>query len=146
MRYTKGKWVASYKDTFSVEQTLNKIVLAHITKLYECLKKSECHGVPMYYMDIQARIEGVDWNEVDVDKADEIRMKDLEELIWTFSDNEPDISDYDFHYDFGNDVPCGIQCSNEAESNRYADDMKVWDERKKKGYKLFGDTYYDLSW
>jgi len=49
MRYTKGKWVASNKDTWSVDTTLNKIIYAYIQKLYDGLKGSECHGVPMYY-------------------------------------------------------------------------------------------------
>ena len=35
MRYTKGKWVASYKDTWSVDYTLSPIILAVMKKFRE---------------------------------------------------------------------------------------------------------------
>ena len=35
MRYTKGRWVASYKDTWSVDYTLSPIILAVMKKFRE---------------------------------------------------------------------------------------------------------------
>lgn len=153
MRYSKGKWVASNKDVWSVETTLNKIIMAHITKLYESLQKSSCHGVPMHYMDIQAKIEGVDSYDADVDEADKIRIKDLEELIWVFGNNEPVMEDYDFSIEMvsgkpnekGN-TPVTFITKGEDEKDRYWNDMNVYKERKDKGYKLFGEVYQYLDW
>jgi len=151
MRYSKGKWIASNRDTWSVDSTLNKIVYAYIKKLYDGLSKSECHGVPMMYVQRQAEIDGLDcsWNG-DVDKADALRMKDLEELLWVFGTEEPDISAYDFDYpNWLNDTDGGgidFTCSNVAERDRYHNDCVAYDERKKKGYILFGQIYSTLDW
>lgn len=155
MRYSKGKWTASNKDTYSVETTLNKIILAHLNKLYACLKKSECHGVPMHYVSIQADIQGVDkWSErVDIDEADELRFKDLEELIWVFGDNEPKIEDYIFDIKMisgepneKGHIPVTFETTGEEERDRYHKDCTEHWERREKGYELFGKIYNTLSW
>lgn len=151
MRYTHGKWIASVKDTYSVDTTLNKIVYAHISKLYNCLKESECAGVPMHYVELQAALDGVEdkW-EGDVDKAHLLRMKDLEELLWVFGTEEPDISDYDFDYpNWHTDTESGgmdLTCSNEVERDRYHTDCLAYEKRKQAGYVLFGQIYNYLSW
>lgn len=147
MRYSKGKYVFSNKEVYGVEVTLNKVILGYLEKLHDSLSKSACHGVPMRYLEQQAKIDGIENTyEADVDKADVLYMKDIEELIWVFSDNEPDISKYNFSYDFGNDIPGGLKCSNPEESERYSKDMNEYSERKLAGYKLFGEIYNDLSW
>lgn len=147
MRYSKGKYVFNNKEVYGVEVTLNKVILGYLQKLHDSLSKSACHGVPMRYLEQQAKIDGLEnIHEADVDKADILYMKDIEELIWVFSDKEPDISDYHFSYEFGNDVPGGLQCSNPEESERYSKDMNEYSERKLAGYKLFGEIYNDLSW
>jgi len=157
MRYSKGKWIASNRDTWSVDTTLNKIVYAYIKKLYDGLSKSDCHGVPMLYVKRQAEIDGLkcDWNGCP-DKADLLRMKDLEELLWVFGTEEPDISDYDFHIEMISGetnergstpitfLTTGI--NGEAEKERYHNDCVAYDERKKKGYVLFGEIYHTLDW
>lgn len=160
MRYHKSKWKASAKDTWSVERTLNKIILAHLAKLYECLSNSKCAGVPMHYVELQGALDGLtDTWEADVDRAHLLRMKDLEELIWVFGSNEPNISNYNFHIE----MVCGDVKENgntpvtfaitgvngkdgESERNRYHEDMKAYDRRKKDGYKLFGQIYEFLDW
>lgn len=154
MRYSRGKWKASVKDTWSVETTLNKIILAHIEKLYECLSNSKCAGVPMHYVELQGLLDGlIDTWEGDVDKAHLLRMKDLEELIWVFGSKEPNISNYDFSYNWddaeeteGGNFRLNMQCTNEDESNRYTEDMRAYDSRKKAGYKLFAQCYEFLEW
>lgn len=146
---SKGKWKFQRKATYSVEYGLNPIILAYLEKLKECLEKAKSYGVPIYYCDLQAKAEGheqYDWDiEVDLDAANKLRLNDLDELIWTFQDNEPDILDYNFTYDFDVD---GIHCSDEAERERYRNDLKVYDERKKKGYELYGKLMVEgcLDW
>ena len=162
MRYSKGKYVFNNKEVYGVEVTLNKVILGYLQKLHDSLSKSACHGVPMRYVEQQAKIDGVDAYEVDVDKADILRMKDIEELIWVFSAEEPDISSYDFHIDMVTDegrepamkgttpvkfVTTGLNGKDgEVEKERYHQDMLEYDKRKKEGYKLFGEIYNDLSW
>lgn len=155
MRYTKGKWVASNKDTWSVDATMNKIIHAYIQKLYDGLKGSECHGVPMYYINKQAIVEGLVDNvyEADVDAADLIRFKDLEELLWVFGTEDPAIRDYDFTIDMvsgepnekGN-IPVTFNVVGQEERDRYHQDCMDYSERKEKGYRLFGDIYSTLDW
>lgn len=153
MRFSKGKWIASNKDTWYVGTTLNRIIYAYIKKLHDGLSKSECHGVPMIYVERQAELEDLstgDYCNGDVDKADGLRMKDLEELLWVFGTEEPDISDYDFGYpNWLNDTEDGsvdFTCSNDAERDRYHTDCVAYNERKEKGYILFGQIYSTLDW
>lgn len=157
MRYSKGKWIASERDTWYVGTTLNKIIHAYLTKLYDGLSKSECHGVPMRYVEQQAFIDGIEnLCEGDVDKADLLRMKDLEELLWVFGTEEPDISDYDFHIEMiegepkeSGNIPVTLVTTGvngEAEKERYQNDLMAYHERKDKGYILFGQIYKTLDW
>lgn len=162
MRYSKGKYVFSNKEVYGVEVTLNKVILGYLQKLHDSLLKSACHGVPMRYVEQQAKIDSVDPYEADVDKADVLRMKDIEELIWVFSSEEPDILSYDFHIDMVTDedrelvmkgttsvkfITTGLNGKDgEVEKERYHQDMLEYDKRKKEGYKLFGEIYNDLSW
>lgn len=155
MRYTKGKWVASNKDTWSVDATLNKIIHAYIQKLYDGLKASQCHGVPMYYVNKQAIMEGLVDNayEADVDAADLLRLKDLEELLWVFGTDEPDMRAYDFTIKMINgepnergNIPCTFDIQGEEERDRYHRDCLEYEKRKEAGYKLFGEIYSTLDW
>lgn len=151
MRYSKGKWITSNRDTWYVGTTLNKIIYAYIKKLHDGLSKSECHGVPMHYVERQAEIDGIDYSyDGDVNKADALRIKDLEELLWVFGTEEPDISDYDFTYpNWLSKTESGgmdFTCSNEVERDRYHNDCVAYNERKQKGYILFGQIYSTLDW
>lgn len=154
MRYTKGKWVASNKDTWSVDTTLNKIIYAYIQKLYSCLKASQCHGVPMHYVNKQAVIEGLDnAYEADVDLADLLRLKDLGELLWVFGTDEPDIRNYNFTIKMINgepnergNIPCTFDIQGVEERDRYHQDCLEYEKRKEAGYKLFGEIYSTLDW
>ena len=57
MRYSKGKYVFSNKEVYGVEVTLNKVILGYLQKLHDSLSKSVCHGVPMRYLEQQAKRE-----------------------------------------------------------------------------------------
>lgn len=155
MRYHKGKWKAAAKDTYCVETTLDKIVLAHITKLYDLIKDRETVGIPMTYVEQQAALQGVDKysDDVDLDAAHQLRLRDLEELIWTYSDNEPVMEDYNFHIemipskpkDNGN-VPVEFKITNQEGRDKYHAAQEVYWERKLKGYELAGKLWRELSW
>lgn len=147
VRHTKGKYKFQRKDTYWVGN-LSKVILAYLEQLYEQLSKAKTCGVPVRYCELQAAVEGKEWNweaEIDLDAAHQIRLMELEELIYIFNDkNEPDISKYDFTHTFGEG---NIKCTNQVERDRYHEDEKAWWERKQKGYKLFGEIYaHGLDW
>ena len=151
----RGEWIVNVKDTYHLGE-IDSAVLAHIQKLYDTIKDRETIGIPMTYVRKQAEIQGVDEysDDVDLDAAHQLRLRDLEELIWVFTDNEPKIQDYDFHMNFisgepkegSNLIPCEITCTNDEERNRYHEDEKVYWERKLKGYELAGKLWRELQW
>lgn len=150
MHRSKGKWVVSNKDTWWTGTLLSPVILAYLTKFRQVAENAM--GVPMMYVEKQGQIQGVDAyeDEVDLEAATKLRLADLEELMYIFNeDNKPNIVDYDFTPKF---VPFeegglrgSIKISNEAESDRYTQDMKAWDERQKAGFKLFGEIYQTLD-
>ena len=156
MHKSKGKWRASAKDTWSVENSLSPVILAYLQRFYEELKKSKYHGVPMRYVEQQAKIQGIDdqySEEVDIDAADELRFKDLEELMWVFGSEEPPMEDYDFRLDLVEAEVHGeygqlwkTEVTNQGEYDRYTKDVDAYWKRKLDGYKLFGEVYNDLQW
>ena len=154
MHKKKGKWQANIKDTYWVEN-LNEVVLAYITKLYDTIKDRETVGIPMYYVKKQADIQGLDEysHDVDLDAAHQLRLRDLEELIWTYSNNEPDIRAYDFDIkmqsgdpDDEGMIPCTFEVFGEDELERYHADSEAYWERKLKGYELAGKLWNELQW
>ncbi len=156
MRKHKGKWIVNVKDTYHTKE-IDSAVLAYIQKLYDTIKDRESVGIPMTYVEKQATIQGLDdkySDDVDLDAAHQLRLRDLEELIWTYTDNEPKIEDYDFHMDFvfadkeegALTVGCEITCTNDAERNRYHKDEESYWERKLRGYKLAGKLWRELQW
>lgn len=155
MHYRKGRWQAAKRDTYCVETTLNKIMLAHITKLYELIKDRDTIGIPMHYVGLQAEIQGVDKysDDVDLDAAHQLRLRDLEELIWTYSDNEPNMEDYNFHIEmtFGEEdergfCSCDFDITNQEGLDKYRKAEDTYWERKIAGYELAGKLWNNLSW
>lgn len=154
---SKGKYKWQRKATYSVDWSLSPVILAYLEKLYETIKDRECIGIPLYYCQKQAEVEGkvYDWEiEIDLDAAHQLRLRDLEELIHVFdSKNEPQIEDYDFKIDtiFGdvdekNCRAIEFNITGEEERDRYHNDIKVWEDRKKAGQELFGKIYQNLDW
>ena len=153
IRKSKGKYKWKRKATYSVDWSLSPVIHSYLVQLKSQLIQAKesggSYGVPVHYCDLQAKAEGHEKYyydvDIDLDSAHNLRMKDLDELIWAFDPkSEPDIKDYDFTYDFTVD---SVKCSNEAERNRYREDSEVWWERKQKALKLFGEIYLDaLQW
>jgi hypothetical protein len=157
MRKHKGSWIVNVKDTYHLGE-INSAVLAHIQKLYDTIKDRECIGIPMYYVDKQAELQGVDHDhrpdDVDLDAAHQLRLRDLEELIWTYTNNEPKITDYDFHMNWIHGekvkgsigIPVEITCTNDEELDRYTKDIDKYWERITAGYELAGKIWRELQW
>lgn len=154
MRKHKGKWIVNVKDTYHLGE-IDSAVLAHIQKLYDTIKDRETIGIPMYYCNKQAEIQGLDKysDGVDLDAAHQLRLRDLEELIWTYTDNEPDILDYNFEINFislepnsRGTIPCTVEVVNQEGRDKYHTDEKAYWERKLKGYELAGKLWRELQW
>lgn len=154
---SKGKYKWKRKATYATSWSLDPVILAYLEKLKDCLEKAKCCGVPIRYCDQQAKIEGFekyDWDtDIDLDAAHVLRLKELDELIWVFSDNEPKIKDYNFHIEMINGetdekglTPVTFKVENEVEHERYRKDCDEWWKRKEKGHKLFGEIYNELQW
>lgn len=152
---SKGQYKFQNKATFSIEYGLNPIILAYLKQLLTN-KDRDCFGIPAYYMEKQAKIQGLDsyWeniDEVDTKAAFQLRMDDLQELIWVFSqtiDDEPDMEDFGLYYDWGGDLKNGfkrVETKPDA-FNNYVKACEEYQERKGKAYRLFGEVYSTLDW
>ncbi len=154
IRKSKGKYVWKKKAIWCNEWSLSPVIHSYLTTLLKAVKEDENIGVPIYYCEKQAKIEGYDrydWDSnIDLEAAHQLRVKDLEEMVWAFSkDSEPDIRNYDFTYkellgDSGS-LTLNLECTNEEERNRYWKDCKEYRERKQKALDLFAEVYYTLA-
>lgn len=153
IRKSKGKYVWKKKAIWCNEWSLSPVIHSYLTTLLKAAKEAENIGVPIYYCEKQAKIEGLesyDWDsKIDLEAAHQLRVKDLEEMVWAFSkDSEPDIRNYRFTYNdlkFSQDGAELIVCKNEDERNRYWKDYEEYRERKQKALDLFAEVYYTLA-
>ena len=153
IRKSKGKYVWKKKAIWCNEWSLSPIIHSYLATLLKAVKEYENIGVPIYYCEKQAKIEGYDsydWDSnIDLEAAHQLRVKDLEEIVWAFSkDSEPDIRNYRFTYKdlkFSQDGAELIVCKNEEERNRYWKDCEEYRERKQKALDLFAEVYYTLA-
>lgn len=152
MRYSKGKWIASYRDTYSLDHTLSPIIYAGLSKFHEVLEKRNkeggCLGVPIDYC-----------ANPDVDVTDqEVQnwLDDIKKMMYAFENKEPDIGDYNFSLSMvpvpggiakdGCSVPYTIECDNEEEKARYYADMDAHEGKRQEGLYLFTNKYKSLWW
>jgi hypothetical protein len=152
MRYTKGKWVASYRDTWSLDYTLSPIIYAGLSRFHDVLskrnKEGTCIGVPSEYC-----------ANPDIDVTDqEVQnwLDDIKKMMYAFENKEPDMIDYNFSLSMvpvpggvakeGCSVPYTIECDNEEEKATYYADMDAHEKRVREGLNLFGQKFKSLWW
>ena len=144
MRKSKGKWTASYKDTFSLDHTLSPIIYAGLKRFHSVLEQKNreggCLGVPSEYCahpDVDVTDQEVqDW------------LDDIKKMMYAFENKEPDVEAYDFKMfevkESGDGYSLG--CTNLEEKARYYADMKIHEEKVNDGLGLFGKLYQNLWW
>jgi hypothetical protein len=155
MRYTKGKWTASYRDTWSLDQTLSPIIYAGLSRFHDVLeqknREGKCLGVPSEYC-----------ANPDVDVTDpEVQdwLDDIKKMMYAFENKEPDIRDYDFKY---NQIPYEdeitksyekeygrcftLESTNQVETDRYHADCREHEIKVQEGLNLFSKMYSSLWW
>lgn len=152
MIFKKGRWQASYKDTFSLDTTLSPIIYAGLQKFHSVLeqknREGKCLGVPSEYC-----------ANPDVDVTDqEVQawLDDIKKMMYAFENKEPDISLYDFNLEFvpvpggvakeGMSVPYTIECDNLEEKARYYADCDEHERLVQEGLDLFSKKFKSLWW
>lgn len=148
MIYKKGKWQASYKDTWCLETTLRPIIGAAIKRYIEEVEKGESYPVVMYgktgMEDVRCFTQATDEQSL---QARSKWLNILYKIDKAFNSKEPNIMKYDFCIDIlpseDNTVDSklkymDIKVSNEEERNRYQTDMDEYNAMLEEGYMLFG--------
>lgn len=143
MRKSKGKWVASYKDIWDLDNTLSPIILAGLVRFKEQLVKSEFSGVPSSF------VKGDEVTDEDIASW----HKTVDSMIYAFdSKNLPSIQDYDFKIDmeYGNTWNDGsrevfLKCNNDKEKERYYKALEEHHKKCEEGRMLFA-KYYENLW
>lgn len=152
MRMVKGKWTASYRDTFSLDTTLSPIIYAGLSKFHSVLeqknREGKCLGIPNEYMKKEA-----DW-VTDSDVQD--WLDDIKKMMYAFENKEPDMSLYNFSLEMvpvpggvakeGCSVPYTIECDNLEEKARYYADCDEHDRLVQEGLNLFSQKFKSLWW
>ena len=144
MRYTKGKWTASYKDTFSLDTTLSPIIYAGLSKFHDVLeqknREGKCLGIPNEYMKDES--EWVTDNDV------QDWLDDIKKMMYAFENKEPDMEGYDFKMfevkESGNGYSIG--CTNLEEKARYRADCEEHERLVQEGLNLLALRWKSLWW
>ena len=161
MQFKKGKTLFSYKDTWNLNTQLSKVISSGLLKFKEVINVEEGRkGVPASiscYLVEQEEIsyeDGFSLSDEDWEKAYNYFDYALDEMIFAFSDNEPDIMAYDFKHEMirsevQDNSPCvamTIECTNQEESDRYSKDVEDYNDRCEKGRGLFALHFDSLWW
>lgn len=152
MIYKKGRWQASYKDTFSLDMTLSPIIYAGLHRFHSVLeqknREGKCLGIPSEYC-----------ANPDIDVTDqEVQnwLDDIKKMMYAFENKEHDMSLYDFSLEMvpvlggvakeGCSIPYTIECDNLEEKARYYVDCEEHERLVQEGLNLFSLRYSSLWW
>jgi hypothetical protein len=152
MRYHHGKWLASYKDTFSLDTTLSPIIYAGLSKFHSVLeqknREGKCLGVPSEYCS--------DCETGPTDQEVQNWLDDIKKMIYAFENKEPDMRLYDFKLTMvpvpggvaeeGCSVPYTIECDNLEEKARYYADCEEHKRLVQEGLNLLALRWKSLWW
>lgn len=143
MRIHKGKPVFSYKDTYSLDDVLSKIILAGLVKFKETIVNSQFSGVPSSFVKGSAITEEdvAEWHSV------------IDKMIYAFDKtNVPDIRDFKFKIEMerketktNGSTQIFLKCDNEEERERYYDALEEHNKKCEEGRLLFA-KYYENLW
>ena len=155
MRYTRGKWTASYRDTFSLDTTLSPIIYAGLSRFHDVLeqknREGKCIGIPSAYC------SDCETGPTDIDVQN--WLDDIKKMMYAFENKEPDMSLYDFKLTMV-PVECNlaksyegkfgksytIECDNLEEKARYRADCDEHERLVQEGLDLFAKRWKSLWW
>lgn len=146
----------SVKDTWSLDATLNPILLSALRKFKEVItapERKDWVGVPSLVLfnlypdhkeghtDEQLQIASDEWVAI------------IDKMIYAFDvKNEPKLKDYAFSFNHDKEesedglIHYKITTTNEEEYNRYKEDEALYNKRVEEGLKLFSQYYLCLWW
>ena len=161
MKFHKGKTVFNFKDTFSMNFTLSKVILAGLLKYKEVINAEEGRkGIPasisqeLIEQGVVEYQEDYQLSDEDWDKCSDYFDYVLDEMIHAFdSSNEPDIRAYNFKHTFVKNsvqdsigISGNMECSNEEAKDSYNEDMKAYRKRCDEGRMFFAVHFESLWW
>lgn len=143
MRKSKGKWIASYRDIWDLDNTLSPIILAGLVKFKETIVNSEYSGVPSSF------VRGEDITDEEVKEWHNV----IDSMTYAFDKNNiPDILDFKFKIEMervetkdNGSTQIFLKCDNEEEKERYYQALKEHHNKCTEGRMLFA-KYYESLW
>ena len=143
MHKSKGKWVASYRDVWDLDDTLSPIILAGLVKFKETIVNSEFSGVPSSF------VKGQDVTDEEVAEWHIV----IDKMIYAFDkDNMPDIQNFKFKIEMehgetkdNGSTQIFLKCDNEEEKKRYYKALEEHYNKCEEGRMLFA-KYYENLW
>lgn len=151
MRYKHGKVLFEYKDTFDYS-TLSKLIHDWLVNFKEVLVKRNstegCLGVPAAVLPLD---KYGSFDDSDLDKGLAFWFDELDEMIFAFSDYEPDYDGEWVKADGHGEKTDGgyrynMKPTNPSEWDRYKDECVVVEKRKQAGRLLFAERFESLWW
>ena len=142
MRFKGKKVIVSYWDTYDLNHTLNPIICASLKKFLEVIKDEKFSGVPSDVLK-ELGYESSNLTDEQLHIGSQLWHSYIEKMIYTFEDQEPCISDYDF--EFG-PIEENLPVSNQQEYDRYNRDLETHAKKVQKGLDLFAKYYKSLWW
>lgn len=146
MQYKRGNVLFGYKDSFD-NSTLSKLIHDWLVNFQQTLIKRDAKGgilgVPSAVMPL--RKDG-SYDGSDLEEGLSLWLNELDEMIFAFSDYEPE-----YKGDFvGGDSDGGykftFQPTDPEEWDRYRDECVLVEQRKEAGRRLFAERYESLWW
>jgi hypothetical protein len=155
MRFKGKKPIASYKDTYDLPTVFDPIIAEGLRKFIEVKhgEKSGLFGVPTGALVLHGLV--TEKETEDLVYCDKVWDDVLNKIHYAFSDNGPNIREYDFDFDwiesgyvegYGQTYTMKLKEGTEAENARYDTDMKKHEAKVKEGRELFYKFYDNLWW
>lgn len=147
MRFKGKKPIASYKDTWCVDNTLRPIIAEALRKFLEVKnnpKHSDYFGVPGNAFSKELESQDIEVRSKEWDKI-------LHKMYWAFSTPEPDMEDYDFTIELvpanaSEDSRFRTKVTNQEEYDRFEKDETEYWTKRQEGYELFGKYLHNIWW
>lgn len=147
----------SVKDTWSLDTTLNAIILSALTKFKEVItdpSRKDWVGVPSLVLADLYPDHQDNFTDEQLEGGSKLWLEIIDKMIYAFdTKNEPNVKDYAFNFvnkkleDLDNGmIRTTIYATNENEYSRYKADEALYKAKVEEGLVLFAKYYQCLWW
>ncbi|HBT8980354.1 TPA: hypothetical protein MCM29_005093 [Klebsiella pneumoniae] len=144
------------KDTWSLDSTLNPIILSALNKFKEVItdpSRKDWVGVPSLVLaDLYPDHKG-NYTDEQLEEGSKLWLEIIDKMIYAFNTkNEPNLKDYAFSFNHNTkqkengNVSLEFSATNENEYSRYKVDEALYRTKVEEGLVLFGKFYQCLWW